>query len=520
MKTTNILARLVVSCAAICSLALPLRADTFYLKTRPQLPYPSDPYHGELPAITLDATNKIYEIQDTPADFLALIQQVGSNVVSGTRFHPKLRDPSSSAPYLEIDLDDDNVTRVIHFDTKPGYIYNVEESTNLTDWTLLQTTVATDTNHIFSTTAEDTKFYRAVLPDERISFPDWDDYVQAFAYFNVSTTIQGTYHLELYGDGNLLYQATAAVPTNGNFGVYDGSYNPAQWPNVGGYALQTWELNVTVTPAQANKPPAQATLIKQQRQQRFPRFGLTVEMPLFTSPTIQDDVDMDMVSYLQASGVNVAHQVSLANSPIDSTTVQYFSVPKLQDTNSWGQFKSILNNPNFTDLHYFGHGSPKGIGEDLSIPAMSISLAEFQNTNRLLYPLKYAAMDGCQTASDEHWWQSSKLLAVLCGYDKKLTLAQATAKGNWPSIAWGWQTKKFINFAGGNHLQIGHFQFVQDFYNHLAHRNPSGYLEFTYIDAFEFALHPNGNGINPNTFDNTDGYFSDFLGCGEAHWDE
>ena len=520
MKAPNqIIGRLLVGCALACSLFWKLQAAAFYLTSHPQLPFPSDPYHGAMPLITLDESNGVYQVQDTAADYIALLQLTGTNAPGGAKFSPKYRDPSSSAPYLEIDLDDDNVTRIIHFDTLPGYIYNVEESTNLIDWTLLQTAVATDTNYIFSTTAEGTKFYRAVQPDDRLHFPDWDDFVEAFAYFNVSTTIQGTYHLELYGDGSLLYQTTAAVPASGNFGVHDGSYNPSQWPNVPGYAFEEWELQVTVTPAQANKPPAQATLKKMQRHQRGPRYGLTVEMPLFTSPTVQDDVDMEMLNYLLASLANVSIQINLANQRLNEFT-SYAAVPKLWGTNEWGMFRSFINNPNFTDLHYFGHGSPHGIGEDLSIPAASIALAEFQNTNRVKYPLTYAAMDGCQTASGDHYWQPSKLLAALCGYDKKVTLTQATAKGYWPSLAWGWQTKKFINFAGGNHLQIGHFQFVQDFYNRLSERDSSGYLKFNYIESFAFALHPNGHGINPNTYDNTDGYFSDFLGCGEAHWDE
>jgi hypothetical protein len=219
-----------------------------------------------------------------------------------------------------------------------------------------------------------------VVPDDRISFPSWDDYVEAFLNFNVSTTIQGTYHLELYADGNLVYQNTASVPVSGNFGVYDGSYDPSQWPNVADYAVDEWEMNVTVTPTvvphtPGNTGPAQVNLKKKQRHPSYPRYGLTVEMPLFNS-TVQEEVDMDMVTYLLASLANVSRQYNLAGQQLNEFT-DYSAVPKLWGTDEWAQFKLFINDPHFTDLHYFGHGSRQGIGESLSDPAACILLAEF-----------------------------------------------------------------------------------------------------------------------------------------------
>jgi hypothetical protein len=422
---------------------------------------------------------------------------------------------------LGIETDDDNYTRVIHFDTSPGFIYNVEESTNLSDWSLTKAIVATDTNYNYSTTADGMKFYRVVVPDDRISFPGWDDYVEAFLNFNVSTTIQGTYHLELYADGNLLYQITTNVPASGNFGVYDSSYDPSQWPNVADYAIDDWELDVTVTPAvvpmtPGNNGPAQATLKKKQRHPSYPRYGLTVEMPLFNS-TVQDEVDMYMVTYLLASLANVSRQYDLAGQQLNEFT-DYSAVPKLWGAGEWTQFKSFINNPYLTDLHYFGHGSRQGIGENLSDPTTSILLAEFQNTNRLTHPLKYAALDGCQTASGNHFWQSSEMLKALCGYDKKIDQAEAAASGKWVRFAWGWTTTKQINFAGGNHLNTGHFNFIADFYNHLSDFGPNGVPRYSYDEAFQFALHPNGRGVDQYADDNPDGYFYDYLGCGWALW--
>jgi hypothetical protein len=523
MKTTQIvLKRLLVGCLLACCLTATLTAQTFYLRSHNGLPYPADPYGGTLPIVTLDASKQIFQIQDTLADYAALGKLNSTNAPAATSQSASLLDPSGF--YLNIAMDDDNQTKVVYFDTSPGSLYNVESSTNLIDWIVERTFVATGTNYNFWATESDKKFYRAAAPDDRLQFPNWDDYVEAFAYFNVYTTIHGTYHLELYGDGTLLYQVTANVPTNGFFGVYDSSYDPSQWPNVGDYAVEDWELRITVTPSviphTPKNGPAQATMKKRQRHSTHPRYGLTVEMPLFHSPTIQDEVDMSMVGYLAASGYNVANQTTLTGAYLDPMTVQFFNVPKLDDSNAWTWLKMAVTNVAYTDLHYFGHGARQGIGERLSDPTMSIPLSTFQITNRLKQPFRYAAMDGCQTASGDHFWQSSKLLAALCGFDSKVTMLQASAAGKWPRFAWGWETKKLINFADGYHLQYGHFQFLGDFYSKLSHRDANGFLDNTFDTAIFFGQHPMGAGSDPNTIDNADGYFLDYLGCGDARWDE
>lgn len=84
-------------------------------------------------------------------------------------------------------------------------IYLIEESTNLLNWAASQTMVAGDTNYGFTVyPTEAMKFSRASVADERLQFPDWNDYVELFAYFRASSTVDATYHQELYGDGNLL----------------------------------------------------------------------------------------------------------------------------------------------------------------------------------------------------------------------------------------------------------------------------------------------------------------------------
>ena len=522
MKATKqIIALLVLVC--ICSLAVKLQADTFYLRSQPQLPYPSDPYSGTMPIIALDASNGVYQVQDTATDFLALEELVGTNQSSGSRFRPLHRDPSSTAPYLEIATDDDNYTQAIQFDTTPGFIYNVEESTDLLNWTLNTSLVANDTNYIFTVTPDEgQKFFRAVQADKRLSFPNWDDYVEAFAYFNIHTTIQGTYHLELYADGNLLYQTTAAVPTNGNFGVYDAGYDSSQWPNVGGYAANEWALDVTVTPSAAGATPAHANLTKKQRHLLAgTRRGLTVEMELYHGED-QIEVDQFMLNFMLTSLANVSRQIDLAGQQLNEFT-SYAAMPKLLGVDEWTQFKTRINDSNLTDLHYFGHGSHLGIGENLRNHEASISLAEFQNATRKTYPLKFAEMDGCTTASSGSiwtFWQNSKLLEALCGYDKKVDQSEAVASGKWVRFAWGWKTVKVLNIVSGGHLNAAHFNFSQDFYNHLADLAPNGLARYSYDESLQFALHPMGHGVDSLVIDNTEGYFSDYLGCGWGYWFE
>jgi hypothetical protein len=533
----KIIGRLIVGCVLACCFASQLHALTYYLQTQGGVPYPLDPYGGTLPVVALDAARKIYQIQDTPKDFAALqlalkakaSDALSSDTADGIMSPNNFDTPEESGFHLNIAADDDNYTRVIHFATTPGSLYNLESSTNLTDWVVEQTFVATDTNFIFWAAPEGNKFYRASLPDDRLQFPDWSDYVEAFAYFNVHSTIQGTYHLELYADGSLLYENTAEVPTDGNFGVYDSSYDPAQWPNVADYAVEEWELRVTVTPAVApmwsgGSGSPTANLKKKQRHPKYPRYGLTVGregVGAGVAPGIQDQIDMYMLGYLQASANNVASQYSLANYYIDPSTAQYFNVPKLTDSNSWNQFKWFINNPNLTDLHYYGHGSRRGIGDSLSDPTTSISLAEFQNTNRLKHPLKYAFLDGCQTASGNYFWQNSKLLEALCGLDRKLTMLDASAQGKWPRFACGWTVNKQINFGNGTYLNTWHFIFIADFYLTLSHRDGSGYLDRSFDQAIYFGQNPMGAGTGGfGMTTNPDGLDLDYLGCGEARWDD
>jgi hypothetical protein len=183
--------------------AIAQTSGTFYLRSQGRAPFPFDPYGGMEPITVLDASNRIYLVEDNAKDHALLteIYRMSADLASpsaGMEMNsPALDNSPSSGFRLNLAPDDDN-TGYVYFDTQPGLIYNIEESTNLLDWTASQTFVADDTNFGFTVyPTEGAKFYRASVPDDRISFPDWSDYVEGFAYFNVSTTIAGTYHEEL-----------------------------------------------------------------------------------------------------------------------------------------------------------------------------------------------------------------------------------------------------------------------------------------------------------------------------------
>src|SRR5690606_12567605 len=120
--------------------------------------------------------------------------------------------PTFNPPYqytngfwLEVyPVDDANAKRVSLNNIRAGLVYNVEQSTNLVDWSIYQTIVADDTNAAFLTFEDETRFFRAVELDDRIQFPDWDDGIEQFLHFEIWTSIEGTYHLELWGDGNFM----------------------------------------------------------------------------------------------------------------------------------------------------------------------------------------------------------------------------------------------------------------------------------------------------------------------------
>ena len=412
--------------------------------------------------------------------------------------------------------------KYISFNTQTGLVYHIEESTNLMDWSLRDTIVATDTNYGFYCFDGGMKFFRVIQQDDRIQFPDWNDFIEQFAYFDVTTSIQGTYHLELYGDGALLYQTTAAVPVSGQFGVYDGGYNPNDWPYSPEYVYNNWELHVSVTPSGGGNA-AQTIVKKTQRRRNQWRRGITIQMyNAFTiSFLIQDEIDMYMENYFLAN-YNAAYQVALNGNVLDQFTGRQ-GLPKLIDAGSWSQLKGLLYDPNFnvthvSDIHYFGHGGRTGVGNNLNDHANSITLGELQNPYLKTYPMVYAGLDGCNTAVGS----KPAMLKALVGFDTKLPRTHFLNKGIVPRFAWGWTESKGVAYLQQGTLKEAHFDFVEDFYTHLIHRNQFDLLDHTYEQAIQFGQHPNGQGVNDQyhtRINNSEGDSIEYVGCYDCTFD-
>jgi hypothetical protein len=212
------------------------------------------------------------------------------------------------------------------------------------------------------------KFYRVVVNDPRIQFPDWFPYVDQFMNFKVWTSItNGTYNLKLYQDGVLVFNNTAPVPANGRFGVSDLNYHANEWPFTGYYNVGKWELRVTVTPPLGlgeGEPPASATVVKFQRRPNWAgRRGLVLNMAgpqIFGSmdwAAVEDDFINEML-FTFAMSFAGAPQVTLDYTWRDEFDTQLQELTVAAD---WGKLRSLIYavapgsqpiSAQLTDLHY------------------------------------------------------------------------------------------------------------------------------------------------------------------------
>ena len=130
------------------------------------------------------------------------------------------------------------------------------------------------------------------------------------------------------------------MPVDGFFGVYDGQYDPAEWPYTGYYGYEDWELRVTVTPSGGllADDAAAATVKKKERRRNAFRKGITVEQfGIVSGPTeIQNELDDWMLSYLQACA-NASQQLALDGSALDVNAIDRSSVPILYDAPWWSE---------------------------------------------------------------------------------------------------------------------------------------------------------------------------------------
>jgi hypothetical protein len=504
-----------------------------YETKRPMMPpLPFNPF-PELPVYAIGERAFIYD--DRSVDYEALRREAaereaaeraafGGALAEGGDGGAGLMSPASGGIRLEIERTDLDGKRV-SFNTEAGLIYHLESSSNLFDWSVLQTFVANDTNAYSYTFEPGIRFYRVRQDDDRIQFPDWEDFIEQYAHFDVWTSIQGTYHLELYGDGALLYQTTQAVPASGFFGVYDGSYDPSQWPFTGYYAINDWELRVSVTPTAAGPgegpaaQPAQATVKKKQRRRNQNRIGVTVQQyNAFTiSFLIQDEIDHWMHNYFLAN-IQASFQVALDGSNLNEFT-DPSGVPRLISTNDWNNLKNLIYGTNgpllITDLHYFGHGTNTHIGSTVN-PNRRISRADLTNSLLLATnPMRYVGLDGCRTA------QTTDFLRAWVGQGKQVDRQTFIDKGWDPVFAWGWKNNKSVAYVRQGVLYDEHFWYVGDYYWFLTQRDFGGFMQNTYKQAIMYGQNPN-NPLSPSagqTTRNREGDSINYVGCFDCFFD-
>lgn len=509
-----------------------VKAGAFYSAQRPDLPpLPFNP-RPELPEIRI--MEGVFVFDDTSVDYGSETMMMTSSSAppapgggGGGEYIPPYYAPTipiSGVPLLKIEVFDEGAKR-ISFNTRPGLVYRIEEAQDLNSgsWMIRDRIVADGEEDEFLASDDGMRFYRVVQEDERIQFPEWLPAIDQYMEFLVYTPVtSGTFSIELYADGQLEYSNSGPIPSNGRFGVVDGSYNPSQWPHTGYYNVNEWELRAIVTPATAPgasvaAAPIQTTVKKvgRRRENLGPYIGITCQqMGIFGNLTgQQDEVDNWFLSYFQAN-LQASEQVDFDYNLLDEFT---FEAPKIYGATEWGKLRNLVARPPtmgpFVEyLHYQGHGAPKSIGSGGA--ATRITHAQLNNINLKSFPLSYAAIDGCRVADGVDF------LKALIGYGKKITRQKIMSKGWDPRFAAGWSNTKAVAWVLQGVVNDKHFAFWADYYQFLTQRNPDGYLFRTYEQAYAFAKEPGGRGVDPVIQNNLEANGWVMIGCTDCVFDE
>jgi len=162
-----------------------IQTGTFYSRTLDQPPFPFNPF-PELAVTELQPGLFVYD--DRSVDYVQLRTELvamqaekaalmGDAEESGSGGGTAML-MSGGGPVLQIALSGDDGRRV-SFETQPGFVYLIEESTNLLDWTPLDTVVADDTNEAFFAFGPDMRFYRVIQGSDLIQFPQLSSHGRA-----------------------------------------------------------------------------------------------------------------------------------------------------------------------------------------------------------------------------------------------------------------------------------------------------------------------------------------------------
>jgi hypothetical protein len=361
------------------------------------------------------------------------------------------------------------------------------------------------------------RFYRVVCPEDRIQFPQWQDFIEQYLYFDVWSSLTGrTYKLELWGDGTRVFATTNTVPASGRFGVRDGNYNPNNWPYAGYYAQRDWRLRVEIDVPSAEQGNAVADVRKTGRRRNQNRSGITVSQAGVLGGNVgaasQEEFDQWMQHYF-LSCFNGAYQVDLNGTYLEPLP-QSGAIPVIRTIGDWVRLRRLIMDTNnyprlLTDMHYFGHGSPNGMP--------GITLAQLQASGPLyLDPMQYAVLDGCRIA------ETFDVLKALIG-SATTTRPRETYRANgWiVRFGWGWNNEKRVLYFLQGTLVHAHFEFIADYYDTLTFRPfPGSYLLNTFEDAITFAKNPMGASPYDPRQTNPEGNGLKYMGCADCFFDE
>lgn len=143
-------------------------ASVFWSGTQKQPPLPFNPF-PKLSLCDAGANNFIYD--DREVDYPALAAALAKERAAAASEPPAAATENQtssggsamsmggSSLCLYIELFDDGAKRM-SFNSEPELDYAIEESTNLVDWTIFKTVVATETNTVFYTFGDGFRFYR------------------------------------------------------------------------------------------------------------------------------------------------------------------------------------------------------------------------------------------------------------------------------------------------------------------------------------------------------------------------
>lgn len=152
-------------------------SGSFYSLSLNQPPFPFNPF-PDLPTYSIGDGRFVYD--DRSVDYLQLWAELEATrvetqslqtVSATTEFGSEQMLTAGSGLRLTIALLEGGI-KSVSYDTQPGFVYSVQESTDLATWTPLETTVAEDTVTTFFVEDGSLRFYRVVQGDDRIQFPD------------------------------------------------------------------------------------------------------------------------------------------------------------------------------------------------------------------------------------------------------------------------------------------------------------------------------------------------------------